>query len=349
MILPSGEALTHSAVEAVQTFGLRIAQLLLGPGSPISLTSLACAMLIAGGVLLAGRARGKRPLPLKVLLRALFPRRLAGASSRTDLGFLLFNTLIYGLMFGWAIASQAVISRLALQGLEGLVGSGPAPVLGGVWALVIGTVVLFLVAELAYWVVHWLCHTVPFLWEFHKVHHSAEMLSPMTNFRVHPVEGVLFANVLAVMMGTTDAGLTWLMGEPAGAFTVYDRNVLGLAGLYLVQHLQHTHLWLVFPGVLGKVLYSPAHHQIHHSTNPAHYGRNLGSLILLWDWLFGTLYRPTAKRERLSFGLEPGEAKHQDPLDAMVWPVFRAIAVLKPKPRAAAAPPSPVNAEASAG
>jgi hypothetical protein len=28
---------------------------------------------------------------------------------------------------------------------------------------------------------------VPFLWEFHKVHHSATVLTPVTSIRVHPV------------------------------------------------------------------------------------------------------------------------------------------------------------------
>jgi len=37
---------------------------------------------------------------------------------------------------------------------------------------------------------------VPFLWEFHKVHHSANVLTPITAFRVHPVDTWLFANMI---------------------------------------------------------------------------------------------------------------------------------------------------------
>jgi sterol desaturase/sphingolipid hydroxylase (fatty acid hydroxylase superfamily) len=50
---------------------------------------------------------------------------------------------------------------------------------------------------------------------------------------------------------------------------------------------------------------SPAHHQIHHSRNPAHFNKNLGSCLAVWDWLFGTLYVPAAEPEKLAFGVEP--------------------------------------------
>ena len=54
------------------------------------------------------------------------------------------------------------------------------------------TVTLFLAYELGYWLNHYVPHRVPFLWEFHKVHHSATVLTPLTNFRVHPVYMCIF-------------------------------------------------------------------------------------------------------------------------------------------------------------
>jgi sterol desaturase/sphingolipid hydroxylase (fatty acid hydroxylase superfamily) len=266
-----------------------------------------------------------------VLARAMFPRRiLFSRSTRVDVGFFLFNTLIYGAIFGWAVVGQQAVSRFALEALEPLIGKGPGPVVGPTGALVIGTVVLFLAAEFGYWIDHWLSHNVPIFWEFHKVHHSAEVLTPLTNFRMHPGEGLKFANILAVTMGLTDAALTWSLGEPAKGFAVFDRNVLSLAGLYLIQHLQHTHLWLTAPGPLRNVIYSPAHHQIHHSTDPAHFGKNLGSFLTLWDWLFGTLHTPGKSRERLVFGLRPEEASHHTLRSAMVEPLVRIAGLLKP-------------------
>ncbi|NBB16491.1 sterol desaturase family protein [Caulobacter sp. SLTY] len=317
--------LAGAAMGAAQDAGLRLVGVFVAPGSPGSLASLLAALAIGGLFLLMTRRPGKRPVPVKVLVRALMPRRLwASASGRTDIGFFLFNVVLFGGLFGWAIASQAVISGWLLEGMRAGLGEGPGSVIGPVGALIVGTVALFLTGELAYWTIHFLSHRIPWMWEIHKVHHSAEHLSPLTNFRVHPIEGVLFANLLAVMMGTANAVLTWALGEPAGAFTVWDRNVIALAGLYAVQHLQHSHLWITFPGVLGRVVYSPAHHQIHHSTNPAHFGSNLGSLTTLWDWLFGTLYTPDRTKMALEFGLEPGESKHETVMEGMVLPVARA-------------------------
>ncbi|RYF92858.1 MAG: sterol desaturase family protein [Caulobacteraceae bacterium] len=330
--------LATAAVAALGKASMGFVGALLAPGSAVSLVSLLAAGVVGGLFLLLRRGPGKRPVPLKVLLRALAPRRVwASRSGRTDIGFFLFNTLVFGLLFGWAIASQAVISGWLLDGLTALVGPGPGSLVGPIGALAVGTVALFLTGELAYWLIHFLSHRIGWMWEIHKVHHSAEHLSPLTNLRVHPVEGLLFANLLAVMMGAMNALLTWTLGEPTVLLTVWDRNVIALAGLYLVQHLQHSHLWITFPGLLGKMVYSPAHHQIHHSTNPAHFGSNLGSLTTLWDWLFGTLYTPDRQKMDLAFGLEPGESKHDTVMEGMILPMARAARVALPGPAVKAA------------
>ena len=78
-----------------------------------------------------------------------------------------------------------------------------------------------------------------------------------------------------------------------------------MAFIHIYVHLQHTHIWIAFRGVLGRIFVSPAHHQIHHSTNPIHFNKNLGSCLAIWDWLFGTLHVPAKMREKLTFGVEP--------------------------------------------
>ncbi len=305
-----------------------VARQVLSPGSGISVTSLVSALAIAAAVIVFERVKRRRGMSPRLLWRALFPRWIvASRSNRVDVGLLLFNTLLFGLLFGWAIASQKMVSAGVLH----LLGAGVDPplALSPLAALTVGTVTLFLAAEFAYWICHWLSHSVPLLWEFHKVHHSAEVLTPLTNFRVHPVEGVLFANILAVVMGLTDAGLTRLFGAAPHQFAAFDRNVLALGGLYLVQHLQHTHLWVTAPGPLRNVIYSPAHHQIHHSTNPAHFGRNFGSFLTLWVWAFGTLHTPARQRERLTFGLGDEEPTHGSVADALARPMTASAARLR--------------------
>jgi hypothetical protein len=54
--------------------------------------------------------------------------------------------------------------------------------------LTLATSLQVLAYELAYWFAHYCFHKVPALGEFHKVHHSAEVMTGLTELRQHPVE-----------------------------------------------------------------------------------------------------------------------------------------------------------------
>jgi sterol desaturase/sphingolipid hydroxylase (fatty acid hydroxylase superfamily) len=64
-------------------------------------------------------------------------------------------------------------------------------------------------------------------------------------------------------------------------------------------------------------VHSPAHHQIHHSTDPRHFDRNLGYALSIWDWAFGTLWVPE-RRGRVRLGCD--EAAHVGVADALLRP-----------------------------
>jgi len=188
-------------------------------------------------------------------------------------------------------------------------------------------VFLFLAYELGYWIDHYLSHRIPMLWEFHKVHHTAEVLSPLTNFRVHPVDSVVFANILGVVVGVTGGVLTYLqLGSP---FEVGGTNLILVAFYFLTVHLQHSHLWIATTGLLGRIILSPAHHQIHHSNNPIHFDKNFGSCLSVWDWMFGTLHMPQRTRERLDFGIETRTRDHHTAIGGLVTPFVNAFARLR--------------------
>ena len=88
-------------------------------------------------------------------------------------------------------------------------------------------------------------------------------------------------------------------------------------------------MWLRLPEPWSRLVMSPAAHQIHHSVDPAHYGRNLGNALAVWDWLFGTLYLPAATRERLSFGVPDQDASAHTIRGTLITPVMKAAAVLR--------------------
>jgi sterol desaturase/sphingolipid hydroxylase (fatty acid hydroxylase superfamily) len=74
----------------------------------------------------------------------------------------------------------------------------------------------------------------------------------------------------------------------------------------LVGNLRHSPVWLSYGPRLGRWLISPAHHQLHHSCEPRHWGRNRGFELAIWDRMLGTLYVPPVQPETFRMGLGDG-------------------------------------------
>jgi sterol desaturase/sphingolipid hydroxylase (fatty acid hydroxylase superfamily) len=136
---------------------------------------------------------------------------------------------------------------------------------------------------------HWVLHRVPVLWTFHKVHHSATLLTPITEHRVHPMQEISDYLFMSLGSGTTIALYSWLTATP-----VIDSTILGVQAYFLVScltfyQLRHSHIHLRYPRWLERVIMSPAQHQIHHSRERRHLDRNFGVFLACWDQLFGTI------------------------------------------------------------
>jgi hypothetical protein len=71
---------------------------------------------------------------------------------------------------------------------------------------------------------------------------------------------------------------------------------------------------------------SPAHHQLHHSADPAHFNCNLGASLAIWDWLTGSLRMPSVEPPRLAFGVS---GHTHDPHGVMGLVVDPAVNALK--------------------
>jgi sterol desaturase/sphingolipid hydroxylase (fatty acid hydroxylase superfamily) len=287
----------------------QIGKLLFSLGSHFSLTSLAAALLISAAWFAAQRLKRGRRLRLRTIWRALFPRRIImSPSNQADIGYLFFNVFVFGVVFGWAVLSYQFVSNGIIAGLTAMLGPVAPSALSVYVTRTIITVMLFLAYELGYWFNHWLSHKVPLLWEFHKVHHTAEVLTPLTNFRVHPVYTWVFANILALSAAIANGAGNYMFGDTAYQYALSDTNIILVLFIHTYIHLQHSHMWISFRGALGRFFVSPAHHQVHHSRDPKHFNRNFGSCLALWDWMFGTLYVPGKEREALTFGF----ADHPD-------------------------------------
>ena len=280
----------------------------LAPGSTLSFAALACTLAAA----LIAIAPARRKVGIRILFRSLFPDWLIKSpSGKVDIAYFLFSTLLSGIAFGWALLSADGIGRSVAELLGRLHGSfniAPAPSAATTIALTLGG---FLVYEFAYWLDHYLSHRVAILWRFHAVHHSAERLSLLTNFRVHPVDTIIFYNIVALCLGTFFGVAEWLCGPAPRPFSIGGTNVLIMVSAVFVTHLQHSHLWVTFGRLGGGHILGPAHHQIHHSADAAHFDKNFGSTLALWDRIFGTFCMPPAQRPKLRFGVDrPGFDPH---------------------------------------
>ena len=269
------------------------------------------------------RARGRR-ISVRGFVRAIFPRRiLLHPSSLVDMRLWALNGVAfasaYGMLgFGLFFWRDAVAAGLT----HGFGARVPTP--WPVWTvLTLATVLQVLAYELAYWFAHYCFHKVPALWEFHKVHHSAEVMTALTELRQHPVEIIAFMNLIGLSTGIVFGAMTYAFGPGVRPFTLLNGNILTMAFLVTYGHLRHSHMWIAFTGVAGRILQSPAHHQLHHSANPAHFDKNLGFALALWDWAFGTLALPGKTREPIVFGVGGEAAPFRSALSALIAPCGR--------------------------
>ncbi len=306
-----------------------IGVMLISPSSTFSLWQLAFAFVVAFAFLALRQTRRRGGVRLKAVARASCAGHLLrNRSTAADFGYFLINTLALGGLIGWAVLSGAGIARVALGALVACFGAHAPLAPAGVASRVVVTVVLFLAYEFGYWLDHYLKHRVPALWELHKPHHTAEALTPLTVFRVHPLDTLLFANVTAIVVGIATGLSTYAFGEETRAFSFDGVNVLLVGFMYAYIHLQHSQFWIPIRGPLGCIFMSPAHHQIHHSISAAHFNRNMGSCLAIWDWLFGTLAVPSRESPRLRFGVDEPDVDQHAIKPLLIDPVRKALGAL---------------------
>jgi sterol desaturase/sphingolipid hydroxylase (fatty acid hydroxylase superfamily) len=268
---------------------------LFGPG----LVTAPAYLALAGAVAWLVWRRQGRP---EGFWRWLLPAGIWGHPSHMiDLQLFILGRFLAALgVFGGVALTTAVAAFVA-----GLV---PALLPAGSLGPVVLALLLWLPSDFALYWLHRVFHRWQRIWPLHAVHHSAEVMTPFTTYRQHPLSLFVTAWGVALFVGLCQGLLLGAADEKLAVAEIAGINlfiVLANAGL---AALHHSHVWLSYGPVLERIVISPAQHQIHHSTDPAHYGKNLGNSLALWDWMFGTLYviRGT---ERLSFGLTEAEER----------------------------------------
>jgi sterol desaturase/sphingolipid hydroxylase (fatty acid hydroxylase superfamily) len=227
--------------------------------------------------------------PEKSFLKYIFQKEnYLSQTAFVDYGFLFLNGFVKILIIGsfsyWGKELQFNFSEWMLETF-GIVNYKPSVA----FLVFCYTGTFLILGDFSYFLLHFIYHKVPFLWSFHKVHHSSTALNPITQYRIHPVELILnnfrFILVLVFLNGIFD----YLSSGYFGPKTYLGINVLLLGFNSWGGNLRHSHIKLTYFDWLEKWLISPFQHQIHHSSNKSHYNKNLGSKLAVWDRLFGTL------------------------------------------------------------
>ena len=291
---------------------------------------LVSAVILGALVLWFRQPRGHRTI--KTTMSRLFRADVfLHPSALLDYRFAVINHVLFALALGLMLFSVNIATGWTVNVLSVVLGASPAVTAG--WAASIAfTIAVFVVTDFAQFLGHMLQHKVPILWEFHKVHHSAEVLTPVTAIRVHPVSDILSTQVFALSMGLVNGAFLHIYVGPVAEITVLSVNALIFLHFTLgAYHLSHSHVWLMFPKGIREVVLSPAMHLIHHSNNPRHYDKNFALYLTLWDTLFGTLYVPAdAEQYGLVLGIGDENADYRTVWQLYMTPFRKAYALLAP-------------------
>ncbi|MBX3732819.1 MAG: sterol desaturase family protein [Verrucomicrobiae bacterium] len=223
-----------------------------------------------------------------------------GRHAVVNVALALGNVLMVALLFAWIWRWVAMES--AARGL-GLLHQAALPS----WAHALAAILL-----LDAWTYAWhrICHRVPFLWRFHRVHHSDARMDVTTGNRFHAVEIALSA-VLRIP-------LIPLLGIRFGDLVLYETL------LQFVVQWQHANLVLPrrWERVLRWFVVTPGMHQVHHSRAPSETDSNYASILPVWDRLCRTL-QLREHPERVDLGLDGEDVPGRQTIRGLMRRPFR--------------------------
>ena len=225
------------------------------------------------------------------ILELIFPWRDRKSAFRKDFwldafymffNFFLFSLIIYNSLSNLFVA--AFSDFLAVFGVKNLVA-----IEVNSWPIWGQFLLMFVLADLMQWNIHRLLHRSPWLWEFHKVHHSVEEMGFSAHLRYHWVETIVYKSIQYIPLAMIGFGL-------ADFFVLHIFTIA-------IGHLNHANINLTY-GPFKYLLNNPVMHTWHHAkTLPQGVnGVNYGITLSVWDYLFGTAYIPNSgKNEPLGF------------------------------------------------
>jgi sterol desaturase/sphingolipid hydroxylase (fatty acid hydroxylase superfamily) len=205
--------------------------------------------------------------------------------------YMFFNYFIFNLIIFSALNNS--VAHLFSKSMEfiGLPSGHLIDFMSGspVWARIL---VFFLIYDFLQWCVHNALHRIPFLWRFHRVHHSVQEMGFAAHLRYHFMENIVYTIpkfvVLSYILNIPLPDIGWLY-----AMTT------------VIGHLNHANFKVPY-GPIKYILNSQRMHIWHHAKDlPSDHpkGMNFAISLSIWDYLFGTYYEPYDGRD-IELGFE---------------------------------------------
>lgn len=255
-----------------------------------------------------------------------------GTSPTIDYYLVIVNSLVRVLLIVPFFLSGVSISYSIAKWL--MVNFDSPPLYNGsaLPVIIAYTFCLWIVGDFSRFFLHYLAHRLPFLWEFHKVHHSATVMNPFTLFRQHPVEMFLFHLRGSLVFGLVTGIFYYYFSYSLGLVEILGVNIGRFIFLAAGANLRHSHVPLTYGKWLEHIFISPLQHQIHHSIYKHEHHKNMGSHLAIWDWIFGTLKTSESINDTISFGLpDDGNVNYNSFLDVLWGPVKRSLGIKRIK------------------
>ncbi|MDA8741373.1 sterol desaturase family protein [Amylibacter sp.] len=159
-----------------------------------------------------------------------------------------------------------------------------------IWIEIILTVIIL---DLIIWGQHFLSHKIPFVWRFHRMHHTDRDLDVTTAVRFHPFEIIfsMFIKITAI----------YILGASAIAVIIFE---IMLNGMAMFNHA-NLRIPLRIENILRKFIVTPDLHRIHHSIYIDEHNKNFGFSLSIWDKIFKCyLDQPRDGHKDMKLGLK---------------------------------------------
>ena len=148
-------------------------------------------------------------------------------------------------------------------------------------------ILLFLLEDIAFYIMHRIDHFCRIFWAVHLTHHSSQQFNLSTGFRSSVFQPVYrFIYFLPIVL---------LGFKPIDILFMY--SITQTYGIIV-----HTQYIKKLPLFIEAIFVTPSHHRVHHASNIIYLDKNMGMCLIIWDRLFGT-FQHELPNEPVVYGL----------------------------------------------